>query len=385
LARLSSDREEAPARPRSRPLVLGLAAACAAAAAVIIALAVIPDDRESGTESISLAGLWRVRAGDAFVRGKPVRVPVGSGAKIVLEDGSTLWLDSGAVLSAVDEEVSAVRLEAGRLLASVARRPAGSAFRVVTAQARVTVHGTVFSVASGDGRARVRLHEGEVSLDVDDEVIDVQPGHQVEVTGAGVVSLQPIDAAGVLTDLLIAERTADLAGPVPPEIRSLAGEIVMDVEVVAIETPTPEPLVEEAEAAPPPEPRPAPVRPQRQPSTPTGEVEEQDEPETGEPPPFVDPELNRIQVESAPAPPPSVIDRMRELTGEERYADAIELADAYLAEHPRGVHADDVLYLRAHCQARTGDLRGGRQSLKDYLTRFPEGRYWDRVRDILGD
>ena len=84
-------------------------------------------------------------------------------------------------------------------------------------------------------------------------------------------------------------------------------------------------------------------------------------------------------------PAPSVIEQMRELTEQGRYADAIALADDYLARHPRGAHADDVLYLRAHCQARTGDLRGGRQSLKDYLTRFPEGRYWDRVRDILGD
>ncbi|MBW2277820.1 MAG: FecR domain-containing protein [Deltaproteobacteria bacterium] len=383
MARVAPPVAETGTAPRVRPLALGFAAACAAAAAVLIALAVIPDDPEAGAESISLSGIWHARAGDAFVRGTPVRVPIGGGAKLLLQDGSTLWLGSGAELVALDEDVAAVRLDSGRLLASVARRPDASPFRVVTGRTRITVHGTVFSVASGDDRARVRLHEGEISLSVGDEVIDVQPGHQLEVTRAGEVSLQPIDAAGVLTDLLIAERTSGLAGPVPPEIRSLASEIVMDVEVVALDPSAPEPAAPEIEIAPPSKPRPAPVRPQRAPSRPVGVVEEAPAPEAQEPEAVVDPALAAIEVESAPAP--SVIDQLRELTKQGRYADAIQLADTYLAEHPRGEHADDVLYLRAHCQARTGDLHGGRQSLKDYLTRFPEGRYWDRVRDILGE
>jgi ferric-dicitrate binding protein FerR (iron transport regulator) len=392
MARLASPRAETGPASRVGPLVLGFAAACAAAAAVIIALAVIPDEPESGAESISLAGLWRVSAGDAFVRGKPVRVPIGSGAKIVLEDGTTLWLGSGSELAAVDEDVSAVRLDSGRLLASVARRPVGSPFEVATGRARVTVHGTVFSVASDEDQARVRLHEGEISLSVGEEVIDVQPGHQVELAEGGELSLQPIDAAGVLTDLLIAERTSGLAGPVPPELRSLAGELMMEVDVAALEPPAsaspPEspPTAPDAEGEEPPERRFVPVRTPRAPTRPKAEAEQpapDEPPDPAAPAELVDPALAAIEVHAAPAP--SVIDQLRELVDQDRYADAIRLADGYLAEHPRGRYADEVLYLRAHCQARTGDLRGGRQSLKDYLARFPEGRYWDRVRDILGE
>jgi len=187
----------------------------------------------------------------------------------------------------------------------------------------------------------------------------------------------------VLTDLLIAERTVGLAGPVPPEIRSLASEIVMDVEVVEIDTSAPEPAEPPVEVAPQRVVREEAPRSQRSPKRPVAPVEEALSEEPRKPAELADPELAGIEVVSAPAP--SVIEQLRGLVEQSRYAEAIDLADAYLADHPSGRYADDVLYLRAHCQARTGDLRGGRQSLKDYLTRFPEGRYWDRVRDILGE
>lgn len=377
MARLAVGSVEPTGRPRKRGMVLGLAAALAAAAAVVVALVVTPDGPEPGAERISLSGLWRVHPEDAIVRGTPVRVPEGAGAKLVLEDGTALWLGSGSELTVLDEAVSAVRLGSGRLLASVAQRPEGAPFRVITTLAEVTVHGTVFSVAADRGQSRVRLHEGEISLSCGPEVIDVQPGHEVEVTEIGEVALRPIDAAGALADLLLAEKTSALAGPVAPEIRLPSEEVE-----AAAESPVPAEVPAELELVQPPE-RVAPA-PARQTPPPAAEAEAPEPPAEPTPPDaLADPELAAIEVESRPAP--SVIEQMRELMGDGRYADAIRLADAYLATDPRGQHADDALYLRAHCQARTGDLKGGRQSLMDYLTRFPEGRYWDRVRDILGE
>jgi len=379
LARLSSGRSRSEGRPRSRSLVLGLAAACAAAAAVVVVLAVLPDAAEPGAESITLSGLWRVRSGDAIARGTPLRVPAGAGAKLVLEDGTALWLGPGAELAALDDEVSTVRLDAGRLLASVARRPEWAPFKVATPLAEVTVHGTVFSVVTDPGRTKVRLHEGEISLGLGDESIDVEPGHEVAVATGGEVSLGPIDAVGVLTDLLVAEKTVGLAGPLVPELEAPVAEIEQVVDAVVDDQPPPAQAEDEGGGAPRPKRQPASVRtPSR--SAPAAADPRHPDPA---PPAAADPELAAIEVEAAPAP--GVIDQLRELIAQERFADAIGVADAYLAEQPRGAHADDVLYLRAHCQARTGDLRGGRQSLKDYLTRFPEGRYWDRVRDILGE
>jgi hypothetical protein len=378
VARVASNLDAEQSRVRSRGLWIGLAAAGAAAAAVLIVLSLGSDDPPGGAESISLSGLWRVRAGDALARGAPVHVPADAGAKVVLDDGTSLWLGGGAELRVGDDDIATVRLLSGRLLASVAPRRELAPFRVITALAEITVHGTVFSISADAGRSRLRLHEGGVSLSFGEETIDVQPGHEVAVDEKGAIALRPIDSAGALADLLIAEKTADLAGPAVPELAAPRAEAGAEVEPL-VEPPTTAPTEPPAEPDAP-LPRVSSATPRKPATPPPAAADPEPDPPTAA---LEDPELAAIEVE--PAPALDVLTTLRALMDRGAFADAIETADAYLTEHPGGEHADDVLYLRAHCQARAGDLTGGRQSLKDYLTRFPEGRYWDRVRDILGE
>ncbi len=313
-----------------RVVAVGLGAALAAAAAVTLAL--WPGEPVAVVESISLAGPWRVHPGDAVTRGVPVRVPEGAGARLELPDGTVLWLGPGVEIVALDGEVRTLRLDAGRLLASVAPRRPGEPFRVVAGRLEVTVRGTIFSVAAEGGRSRVRLHEGRVGLVAGERTIDVRPGFEVELGGDGTVVLRPVGEAGALGDLLMAQRAMDPDGPPLPAIPlPIAPTTAVEAPpVVAPEPPAREP------ARRPSSPRPSPPAPEvRPPPAPLPE------------PAIADPELAGISVEPAAAP--------------------------------------DDLYLRALEQARAGDLEGSRRSLKDYLARFPEGRYWDRVRDILGD
>jgi hypothetical protein len=373
VARVATDRATARGRARSAGLWLGLAAAGAAAAVTLLMIAWDGEEPEAAAESIVLSGLWQVDMDDPFAAGATVQVPADAGAKIVLVDGTALWLSAGAELEAIDREVSGVRLLAGRLLARVAPRPADAPFRVATPLAEVTVHGTTFSVGVGAEHSRVRLHEGGIRLRCADETIDVQPGHEVEVNDAGTIALRPIDAAGAFADLLIAEKTAGLAGPGLPQLRMVHEEIEVEPAATPPE-PAPEPEAVEAQPGKPTAVKPRPVAPPRIEAAADAGVES---------PPIADPELAEIRVE--PGPADDVVDQLQALMRQGRYEDAVAAADAYLAEHPAGEHADEVLYLRAHCQARAGDLEGGRRSLLDYLARYPGGRYWDRVRDILGE
>jgi ferric-dicitrate binding protein FerR (iron transport regulator) len=314
----------------ARVAAFGLTAALAAAAAVLLTL--WPGEPAPVVESIRLDGPWRVLPGDAFSRGALVRVPPGRGARLELGGGTVLWLGPGSEVRALDREAAVLRLAAGRLVASVRPRPPGSELRVFAGALEIVVRGTVFSAAAEAGRSRVRLHSGRVELRGLDRTIDVQPGFEVELGGDGTASLGPIDAAGALSDLLVAGRAAHAAGGPLPEI-ALPPPAAEPREPEPVPAPGPErpaprrsPAVREV---PPilPEPRPAEARP----------------PE----PALADPALAAIEVEAAPAA--------------------------------------DELYLRALEQAREGDLEGSRRALLDYLARFPEGRYWDRVRDILGE
>jgi len=312
-------------------LAAGLGLATALAAAVIAVVVVRTGDPPPAAESIELSGPWRVRPGDAVSRGAAVRVPRGAGARLELADGSVLWLGPGAELVFLDGRTGAVRLDAGRLLAGVKPRPPGSELRVVAGRLEVVVRGTVFSASAEDGRSLVRLHDGRVDLCDGRGSFDLRPGFEVELSRDGAVSLRPIDEAGALGDLLIAGRTAGTNGPPVPRI------------------PLP-PVIDDDPPAPaaiePPSPAPAPLR--------------------RTPPP-------RAAAPAAEPLPPAVPDE----TDDAGPAPSGKAAEA--------AAAPDDLYLRALDQARAGDLDGSRRALLDYLARFPEGRYWDRVRDILGE
>jgi tetratricopeptide (TPR) repeat protein len=77
--------------------------------------------------------------------------------------------------------------------------------------------------------------------------------------------------------------------------------------------------------------------------------------------------------------------RMRSSMKAGRYKKAIALADEYLTANPTGTHTEEVLYLKAQCQVHLGNLAQGRRLLEKYRTTFPNGRYWKRVNEILGE
>jgi len=101
------------------------------------------------------------------------RVPVGQPIVLSAGAGAQLALDSGAIVRAhgparVVFEGSArdvaIRLVSGKLDADVTHRRPDETFAVVTADARVVVRGTKFSVAVAASGSRVEVTEGRVAV-----------------------------------------------------------------------------------------------------------------------------------------------------------------------------------------------------------------------------
>jgi ferric-dicitrate binding protein FerR (iron transport regulator) len=180
-------------RRRRLALAAGLSAtALAAAAALLFALAPVAGTPEEDS-TVTLAGTWRLEPGDAISRGLPVRVGDGSRARLELPDGSSVEAAPGTRMALLSGDGSAIRLEAGHAVVAVTPRPSPGLFRVVTPEAEVRVHGTVFSVTVDAAGTTVRLHEGEVRLACGDRAVAMQPGHQVVASARGLVALQTFD------------------------------------------------------------------------------------------------------------------------------------------------------------------------------------------------
>lgn len=220
------------ARPGTRRLtawsVAAWAAAAAIAAAVIVGVLIWKVD---SPQTMTLTGAWYLEPGDVMARGARVRVPADDFAKVVLPDGTSIWFDRGSEFALSDEMGDRVELQSGRLLAKVAPRVAPRSFSVVTDEATVVVHGTVFSVSSSSDGAVIRLHEGKIRVLVDGKEIDVEPGHQVEVGSAGLQRMGPFGAAERLADIAFVQDDVDFLRPVFADVsedglsRSPLGEL----------------------------------------------------------------------------------------------------------------------------------------------------------------
>jgi hypothetical protein len=317
----------------------------------------------------------RLNQGESLFSGRSVRVPDGQGAKIVWPDQTAIWLAGNAEVSLLATDITSLQFQKGRLLASVRPVEPGKSFRVYTALGTVVVHGTAFSV-SGDGdRIALRLHEGVVTFEHAGDSVTLAPGSELVMQKGRSFQVRRMDDTGVLADLMIAEKTADLEGPPVPilgrQFEMSTIDIVANKPAAPVVETAPTERLKKRRAKPP---KPA--------LSDAGDIVGKKQGDDL----FLDPDLEAIEVESVDViqdkDPTALIESMIQKS---RYISCIRAAETYLDTHPKGTFAERVHFLKGYCQTRSGNLKAGREAFETYLIRFPEGRYWKRVSDILGE
>lgn len=129
-------------------------------------------------------------------------VPYGKCQKILLADGSTVWLNAGSVLIYPKEFTANTRSVylSGEANFDVAKNP-NQPFIVKTNHLNVEALGTVFSVKSYPGSAFTiaTLEEGSIQVDVDDKLNTssvLKPNEQLSYShNTGEISIDKVDAA----------------------------------------------------------------------------------------------------------------------------------------------------------------------------------------------
>ncbi|MEO8593280.1 MAG: FecR domain-containing protein [Candidatus Solibacter sp.] len=123
-------------------------------------------------------GIQVLAAGQEFPDGVEVRTSKDSNAMLQLKDGSVVELRerSGFSTSQTTRDLT-IRLDRGSIIVQAAKRSSGHLY-VATADCRVAVTGTVFSVTSGVKGSRVSVIEGEVHVSQDSKEKVLHPGDQ---------------------------------------------------------------------------------------------------------------------------------------------------------------------------------------------------------------
>jgi len=127
---------------------------------------------------VSPAGLRVMAAGEMLRDGVEIRTARDSDAMLALSDGSVVEMRERSDFSSVQTggDVT-VHLDHGSIIVQAAKRRSGHLY-VATADCRVAVIGTVFSVSSGIPGSRVSVMEGEVHLTHDNREQVLHPGEQ---------------------------------------------------------------------------------------------------------------------------------------------------------------------------------------------------------------
>ena len=132
---------------------------------------------------ISAAGIRPLAAGQDLPAGAEIRTAKDSEATLQLWDGSTVEVRERAALSSSQSGKDiTVHVDRGSIIVQAAKRRAGHLY-VTTADCRVAVTGTVFSVNVGVKGSRISVMQGEVHMAQDNQEKVLHPGEQ-GVTGS---------------------------------------------------------------------------------------------------------------------------------------------------------------------------------------------------------
>jgi ferric-dicitrate binding protein FerR (iron transport regulator) len=137
---------------------------------------------------ITPAGIRVLAAGQELPDGVEIRTAKDSDAMLELRDGSVVELRerSGYSASQAGNDLT-IHLDRGSIIVEAAKRRSGHLF-VATADCRVAVTGTVFSVSAGVKGSRVSVIQGEVRVSEDNREKVLHPGEQAVTND----SLEPL-------------------------------------------------------------------------------------------------------------------------------------------------------------------------------------------------
>jgi hypothetical protein len=364
-----------------------LTSAAAAAVLAVFFLFFVFHNRETRVEEPVSSKTGR-RAESARMDGPAsvIRTAEDSGESIVLKDESRLWLGPFTEIAVQEKERPIIRMNRGRMLVEVA--PVPGEFKVTTPHLAVAVHGTTFSLRVSKKTSIVRLHKGEVELLIEGKKAAMRQGTEVEVSIGKNPKTRPITPEGAMADLMIAQKAGEPTGPplekTPQEKNKRA--------------PAPKPAITGKSG--PPNQNELQERPVEasKPLFILDDVKVEDVVEENSEridyglddkrsPPVVSPEdaLSIGFEQDKKALDSALFARVRALVKSRACASALNAANSYLAIFPEGVHREDVLYFKAFCEARAGNLKKSLDLFEDYLNSYPNGRYWKRINEILGN
>ena len=186
------------ARRASHPVRWAAAAVVVAAAGMSVWVAIDQYGAHTGRAivqtvngtlyEVSATGIRPITAGQDLPDGVELRTAQNSDAMLMLRDGSLVELRERSGVSTTQSASDiTIRLARGSVIVQAAKRRTGHLY-VATADCRVAVTGTVFSVSSGVKGSRVSVVQGEVHVSQDNQEKILHPGEQA-VTSP---SLEPV-------------------------------------------------------------------------------------------------------------------------------------------------------------------------------------------------
>jgi len=127
---------------------------------------------------VSPAGLRMMSAGEVLPDGVEIRTARDSGAMLALRDGSVVEMRERSDFSTSQAGgETTVRLGHGSIIVQAAKRHSGHLY-IATADCRIAVTGTLFSVSAGVKGSRVSVIEGQVRITHDNQEKVLHPGDQ---------------------------------------------------------------------------------------------------------------------------------------------------------------------------------------------------------------
>ncbi|MBV8903654.1 MAG: FecR domain-containing protein, partial [Acidobacteriia bacterium] len=131
---------------------------------------------------VSTAGLRVMNAGEALPDGVEIRTAGDSRATVLLRDGSVAEMRERSDLSTSSAgQETTLHLDRGSVIVQAAHRSSGHLY-IATADCRVAVTGTLFSVSAGVKGSRVSVVEGQVNVSRDNHQTVLHPGDHWETS-----------------------------------------------------------------------------------------------------------------------------------------------------------------------------------------------------------